>query len=319
MPSIVTHHIFANDVFQYLPHSIQEKIEKPIYHIFAQSFDNLFYYQFLTPWKGENIRDFGEKAHSEKTNLYFKNILEYIKKNKLEKKKEILSYLYGILTHYILDSTCHPFIFYYTGYKRIDQKYIGLHEKMEVNLDAYFYEQKYHQKLSQVKLADTLLSKVHFSNDLKKCLDEVFSKTFHYEDMGSIYEQSVKTGNLLLKLGVTDRSGIKKQIYKIKDTIIPSKERKYQYLSFHVTEINKNYLNLEHQKWYHPANHEENTASFLDLYNEALEKTVQIILKIEDYFQGNLSLKQILKIIGDNSYITGLPWKENKELKYFKH
>ena len=75
MPSIVTHHIFAEDVLQHLPDSIEEKINKPIYHIFAQSFDNLFYDHFLTPWKGKNIREFGEKAHSEKI---FLNILSKI-------------------------------------------------------------------------------------------------------------------------------------------------------------------------------------------------------------------------------------------------
>ena len=46
MPSIVTHHLFAKDVLESLPYSIKETVIQNIetYLIFAQSFDNLFYY-----------------------------------------------------------------------------------------------------------------------------------------------------------------------------------------------------------------------------------------------------------------------------------
>ena len=46
MPSIVTHHIFAKEVKKQLPKNIQSKINNDIFYIFAQSFDNLFYYKF---------------------------------------------------------------------------------------------------------------------------------------------------------------------------------------------------------------------------------------------------------------------------------
>ena len=66
MPSIVTHYLFAKDVLKC--NYLQEKISIPHYFIFAQSFDNLFYYKFLTPWKGKDIRNFGEDAQKEKVN-----------------------------------------------------------------------------------------------------------------------------------------------------------------------------------------------------------------------------------------------------------
>lgn len=132
----MTHHLFANDVKEKL---LQENIsinEENLFHIFAQSFDNLFYYKFLTPWKGKKIRSLGNSAQKEKVNLYFKNIIEYVE-NTNYISDELKAYLYGSICHYILDSTCHPYIFYFTGDPKINRKYRGQHEKMEVNLDAY--------------------------------------------------------------------------------------------------------------------------------------------------------------------------------------
>ncbi len=316
MPSIVTHHIFAKEVAK--KQNWESKLSFPHYLIFAQSFDNLFYYQFLTPWKGKEIREFGEEAQTKNINLYFKNIIEYIKENHLEQNKELLSYLYGSLCHYKLDEHCHPFVIYHSGIPKINKKYRGLHEKMEVNLDAYMYELKEGKKLYKQSLANTLLPKVKFSQELIKGLDETFIKTFQKENMGIIYEKSVKTGNLLLKYGVTDKTGIKKQIYKIKDTILPHKKRKYEYLSFHVTNIDPIYQNKEHHVWHHPVTNKPSTKSFEDLYNDALKEVRVLINTIELYWQEKVTMSNVLEKIGNNSYTTGLPCEEKKPFQYFK-
>lgn len=319
MPSIVTHHLFAKDVLKELPRKIKEKISEPHYLIFAQSFDNLFYYKFLTPWKGKEIRTFGEEAQKVKVNLYFKNIIEEIEKKNLQTNKEVLSYLYGSICHYSLDYHCHPFIFYYTGLGSIDKKYKGLHEKMEVNIDAQFYKKKTKKNLYKEKLADTLLPKVPFQKELIHTMNEVFQNTFQKENIGNIYKESVLTGNFLLKFGVTDRTGLKKRLYKIKDLLTKKSNRRYEYLSFHVKKELKEYLNENHEMWNHPVKKElTNTKSFEELYNEAKEKAIEIILEIEKYLEKKENKENVLKTIGNYSYTTGLPCEETQTLKYFK-
>lgn len=56
MPSIVTHYLFSEDVLTKAPQELQNKILKShkLYNIFAQSFDNLFYYNLLN-FKREKI------------------------------------------------------------------------------------------------------------------------------------------------------------------------------------------------------------------------------------------------------------------------
>ena len=319
MPSIVTHHLFAKEVYENIPKHIKGKISYPHYSIFAQSFDNLFYYKFLTPWQGKEIRRFGEAAQKEKVNTYFENIIKEITTNHLESKKEILAYLYGSICHYILDYHCHPFVIYYTGVSSLNKKYRGLHEKMEVNLDAYMYKEKTKKDLYKEKLANTLLPKEKFSNTLIHTMDEVFKKTFQKENIGAIYEQSVQIGNFLLKYGVTDRTGLKKQLYKLKD-LLSTSNRKYQYLSFHVTKIIKEYTNESHETWNNPALKTiTSNKSFKELYEESLKEAVEIIKAIDAYLKTKKDFQSLLEKIGNNSYVTGLDCEKPYTLKHFKY
>ena len=64
MPSIVTHYLFSEDVKNSLSNNIAQKLNQAndIYHIFAQSFDNLFYYNLLNFKSGKKVRKFGNTA-----------------------------------------------------------------------------------------------------------------------------------------------------------------------------------------------------------------------------------------------------------------
>ena len=315
MPSIVTHYFFAKDASK----NLKQNIDMDTYLLFAQSFDLLFYYQFLTPWKGKEIRNLGHTAQNKNTNLYFENILKYIKEKRLEKNPQVLGYLYGSLTHYILDKTCHPFIFYYTGDFKKNKKYWGLHEKMEVTIDAYIYETKTSQSLKKARLANKLLPKVRFSPELKNSIDFTYEQTFNQKKASIILEKAIKTGNFLLKYGVTDRTGLKTALYSLYDNLFKYKGFKLTNLSFHITNIDLKYLNLNHEKWYYAANKKiSSNSSFNDLYSTALEEIKFIFNEINRYLTNQISLKKLLNIIKDTSYVTGLPLKEKKENTYFK-
>lgn len=322
MPSIVTHHYFAYDVLNALPSSIQNIItpSKKIYDIFAQSFDNLFYYQFFTPWKGQKIRSLGNLAQQTKVNEYFKNILDYIVENNYENNSEVLAYLYGSICHYVLDSLCHPYIIYLAGDVNKDLKYRGNHEKIETSLDAYIYQKKEKQELKKATLANTLLPICNFSKPLQETINNAFYKTFSAPNMALIYEKSYKVGHFILKYFVTDKKGIKKRLYTIKDAITKKSHRKYEYLSFHIDNTKKKYVNLNHKTWHHPVTNEPYNDSFLDLYNQSIKEATNKIKAIDKYLNTNKKdLQKLLKIIGNNSYTTGLDCLQKQTLKYFQN
>ena len=73
----------------------------------------------------------GYIMHRKKTLLFFENYIKYIKNNNLENNKYVVGSLYGFLTHYILDSTIHPYIFYKGGLHN------GMHRVYEMGLSKY--------------------------------------------------------------------------------------------------------------------------------------------------------------------------------------
>ena len=142
---------------------------------------------------------------------------------------------------------------------------------------------------------------------------------FQKENIGKIYEESTRTGNFLLKYGVTDRTGLKKLLYKIKDFLTQTSTRRYEYLSFHVTKLLPEYQNQNHELWNNPVDKQmTSTKSFEDLYEDALIVTTNLINDIEKYLTTQNNLEDLLEKIGDNSYSTGLPWKDSRKLTHFK-
>ena len=313
MPSIVTHHLFARDCLK----GFESLVDKDIYYVFAQSFDNLFYYHFFTSLKNE-VKKVGGIAQRTKTNDYFLNILNYIKEHNLRNDKEVIGYLFGSICHYALDSTCHPFVIYQSGTTDADYKYRGGHEKMEVMIDAIMYEKKIGKPLYKENLADTLLPKKKFKKDLEKTIDYAFKKTFGIDNMGLLYQESYHTGNFILKYFVTDKLGIKKPIYKIKDLF--GKGRMYQYLSFHIVKLDKSFLNLEKEEWCYPTLKEKKKkSSFLELYDEAMNFAIQLFKGCLKYLNNEIKEDKLKILFKDLSYVTGLDWHLENKMQYFKY
>ena len=313
MPSIVTHHYFAKDV---LKSSNPSSINLDIYYIFAQSFDNLFYYSFLTPFKGTNIRELGNFAQKNYSNAFFINILNFIKKNNYQNNEDILAFLFGSICHYALDTLAHPYIIYCCGDPKINPKYRGNHEKMEVMIDAIIYQKKENSPLLKAKLSDTLLPLTKFSQELISCLNYVYKKTYNVDNMGKIYQKSYQTGHYLLKFFVTDRTGLKKKLYQIKDHF--GTGLMYQNLSFHVSNLDYSVLNLNHQTWSY-QNGKKKSSSFIDIYNDAINFANLLIKTSIKYLNNQTTLKHLSLVFQDLSYITGLDWHCKYSTYYFKN
>ncbi|MCI8574939.1 MAG: hypothetical protein HFI09_00535 [Bacilli bacterium] len=325
MPSIVTHHLFSEDIRLKTKENIQNALNDSleIYHIFAQSFDNLFYYNLLTIKKGKEIRQFGNNAQRQKTQAYFKNIILEIKEKKLQKNTDVLAYLYGSLTHYILDSNCHPFVIYHAGWidkQNRNYQYRGNHEQIEVNIDAVLYEEQRKLPLYQAKLGDILLPRIKFTKTLKQVINTVFQKTFSKENMASIYEKSTNQGHYILKYLVTDRYGIKKKSYQLFDALFQKNTTKYQNLSFYIKNPDIELLNRKHQIWYNPVNNQlKSTESFDDLYNKSLKEALLIFDLTDKVLQDKITLEDYLTVLQNKSYTTGLDCNLKENFRYFKN
>ena len=123
MPSSITHGYFALDVLDKLENKYIKYIDKELLKAFGQGPDPLYFYNLATLSKGKYIRNnYPELLHNYKTKNFFITLIKEIKERKLEKNKQTISFLYGFICHYALDTTIHPYILYKTGIYNKNQK-----------------------------------------------------------------------------------------------------------------------------------------------------------------------------------------------------
>ncbi len=324
MPSITTHHMFSKELLNHLTPEELEKLGKDltIYHTFAQSHDYLFYYTFDIK-NAKKIRELGHKAHHEKTQDYLINIVKEIKKSHLENNYQALSYLYGSITHYCLDSTCHPYIFYKTGIYRKNnpesKKFRGEHTHMEKDLDAIFYERYTGKKYNTCNLNKDITKKPIFSNELIQLISKVYKETYDKDNIGHYYYKSIKHTKIINFFVINDYLGIKRLLYKIIDLITNHKFGYLQAYSTHILKPRLSYLNEEHKTWNHPSNKEITyNDSFDDLYNKALKNSLKIIREINKVLYEDKDLERLYKYIPNLDYSTGVLLEESRRMDFFE-
>ena len=310
MPATYTHHIFTEDVFKVINPNIRDKIDFDIFNLFGKSFD-IFYF---------TNTNLGYLGHHKNINLYFKNIITYIKDNNLENDSQVLAYLYGSLCHYILDSTIHPYIFYKTGKFNTNDKstykYKGKHNYYEYMIDAIFYLYRNKQPIYKTNLVKEIFTNYEFSNTLNKTIDEVFYQTYQVKDTSNILKKGIHNFKLMMKFGMESHTGIRHSVFKFVDKLNIIKDKKLACCNYYIRNIDVSVLNVEHKKWFYPV--DPNTSyhySVMDLYDLCIEKARKLINLVDNalYSGDDKLIKNAIKEIGDIDYSTGK--KANKKYK----
>lgn len=322
MPATITHSYFTVDVYDVLPDDIKSKLSVSKIKMFGQGFDPLMFYNLFSIIPGKNIRKMHSYCHDNKTQTFFINMLKAIKEKKLIYDTECLSFLFGFICHYVLDSNLHPYIIYKTGVMKKNvpstYKYNNLHEIMEVFLDNDMVKRREKINPYKFKLNKFCFDKEQFSINLDYIIDTTFYKTFKLKGMSYIYYKSLKQMKNYLYIFRRDRYGIKRFIYKIVDTFTPKRCFRFDAVSYHQPlEDKHNYLNINNSLWRNPTTYDiTSTESFVDLYMKSIREARTIYCASIDYLSGKAI--DLEKIFTNKSYITGLDCDINKELKYFE-
>ena len=125
MPTTYAHDLFGKMVYHRLDPEIQEKIKKyqTTYQIGLHGPDILFY---VRPFHKNRFNQMAHRLHREEATGFFERGRELYQKTGNE---EILVYLLGFICHFMLDSTCHPYISEYM------KKTGARHDEIETEFD----------------------------------------------------------------------------------------------------------------------------------------------------------------------------------------
>ena len=325
MPATITHAFFADDLYDKLDITTKEKIkkEKKSLRMFAQNTDPLMFYNITNLKKGKNIRKQQYICHSIKTNEFFYNLITYIKKNKYYNDPKVLTFLYGFIAHFALDSNAHPYIIYKTGmYDKKDKsttKYNCLHHYMETFIDNTMINERIKTNYKKFNIGNYVFTLKKFSNNLNNTINYTFNKTFNLKYMSKIYYTSLKQMKLFINLFRKDSYGIKKTAYKLIDKITPKTAFILDALSYNQKiKDENNYLNKTHKKWNYPIDKNiTSTKSFKDIYNDSLNEALYIIKNINEYFYNDKEI-DIDNLFKNKSYVTGIDCNSKLKQKYFE-
>lgn len=322
MPATVVHAYFAQDLNDILPKEIKNKLDVNRLKTFGQSIDSLMFYNLFSILPGKKIRDFQKYFHTNKTQEFFINLINYIKENDYTEDIDVNSFLVGTICHYVLDSTVHPYIYYKTGYfnknDKSTYKYNNVHTFMETFLDNDMIKRRESINPYKFNISKFSFDTSKFSNELNDTIKYTFKKTFDVDNMDKIYYKSLKQMRSAILIFRQDRYGIKKFFYKLADTFTSRRVFRFEAISYHYPLNDKhNFLNENHKSWRNPCDYNlTSEESFLDLYLRALKLAKVMICASFDYINGkDIELK---KIFVNKSYITGLDCELDKELKYFE-
>ncbi len=322
MPATIVHAYFAEDEYDILPKIIKERLNISRCRMFSQSMDALKFYNLFSILPGKKIREFDKYFHRHDSQKFFINLINYIKNNNYINDPDTCSFLVGMICHYVLDSTIHPYVFYKTGVfnkKNINSyKYNNAHAFMEAFLDCDMIKRRENINPYKFKLGKFCFDNRRFSNKLNNTINCVFNETFNINNMDKKYYKSLKQMKRDLIIFRRDRYGIKKFFYKLADTFTSKRCFRFEAISYHCSlEDNHNYLNENHNLWRNPTTYDlTSTESFLDLYLKSLKVAKVLICASFDYISGkDIDLE---KIFVNNSYITGINCDSDKKLKYFE-
>lgn len=130
MPTTYAHDRFGREVWKKLPRDLKQTIRehKKLYLIGLHGPDIFFYYH---PLSQNAVSEFGSRLHQESAENFFRERIALFQE---DPDDAIRVYLLGFACHFLLDSTCHPYINAFESQTGIS------HAEIETHLDRKLME-----------------------------------------------------------------------------------------------------------------------------------------------------------------------------------
>lgn len=315
MPGFTTHYLFGLNTYKHLEHIKIKKIlheNHAAYSLGLQGPDIFFYFLPSYLVHSNNI---GSVAHEEHTGTFLHYLLESRKLfPDYEERKIAEAYIAGFLGHYVLDTHCHPYIYWKSRFEEKNSRYHGAHMRLEVDIDAELLQFYKHRAPSRFRQESTIMLTASQRRTIAAILYYVYAKT--YPELHICYTtmrvsiRSMQLGTRFLR----DSSGRKKVLlrklegmilgYPLLSSMIPSDS-----LTFYLDP-----LNVLHKQWHNPWDKSfTSTDSFFDLMDDAKMAYTDVLTKLSGVFScqphSDAACEKtagLLKQLGNNSYHSGL-------------
>jgi hypothetical protein len=312
MPSHFTHLLFAEESIR---GALGEKAQDilgthgNLYRFGAQGPDFFYHNQRTMP---TGLR-YGVALHRSGYGLFVRELTREALRLSAGPSSELSAFIMGFVTHAPLDRKAHPFIGYFAGWvdpqEEASRRLYHAHPFLERILDVLVLRERTGKTpaefdfLSQVRCGRTLPYPV--IKDMVKGFNAIYP-TYNFKSRDRVrIENAYHDAIFFYKLTNHLNPSLTKLAYK-KDRKEGFKQKRLGLI--HPREIPEGYdfLNLGHATWCHPCDDKETfTSSFIDLYNEALQQSIDMLRAVHEVLAGHAALEELAEKIGNESLDTG--------------
>ncbi len=314
MPGFATHYLFGRDACRAAASAEQQTLLRHHYGAFGlglQGPDIFFYYLPSYVLHRHNI---GSAAHTQATNAFFFGLLlGYERLSAPEDRAIAEAYLTGFLGHYVLDTTCHPFIYARTHYTGRAKDYFARHAYLETDIDCALL----HRKLRLSPSGFPAWRTIALTRRQTRVITRLLHSAFRYAlPQIHVTRLTIRLGIRSIRLGTRilhDPTGQKKVLFRLTERIflgypvfsplIPSDD-----LFFHTDPFN-----LRHALWTNPWDDARTSReSFFDLYEKALSRyltqlaSLRTLLHTQEKSLHEQRLRSFLEAYRNLSFHSGL-------------
>lgn len=281
MPAAISHYLQSKDVLDKLILIYPKlKIYTPAFLWGSQGPDFLLSHNRLPFQKGKSINKSGIFIQDKSTHELLKIIDNYFKDHILD--IVALSYILGLICHFELDKCAIDFINYssetLTNVLNKDKKVCR--NQIKSSLDIILLRYKRQQLPSEINLKKLIPNDGKTEDFIINFYYDIFSKNHQNDVTREQLYDAICDFRKLFRL-MNDRTGLKKKFVK--------KMEKWQGKSEYASSLIRNlteeddfdYANTLHLEWKWPTDSGTiRTDSFFDIYNESIEKSLNVISQL---------------------------------------
>lgn len=311
MPGFTTHYLFGQQTYPLLPTSNSKKaIQKypRVYTLGLQGPDIFFYHT--------HRQNPGSIAHTTNTGMFLSHLLQATEIFPSAKEQTIAqSYVLGFVGHYILDSTCHPYIYARSNYSLNKKRNMGRHIQLETDIDnslLWFYQRK---RPSEFHQSNSIALNKEQIQVISKLLFIAFKKTYPNLMLSQHQiKQSILSTQKITRI-LYDTTGCKKAFIQRLESIFLSYPMVSSLIANDHLVFYKDPCNIRHKSWKNPWDESIlSRESFFDLFEKAQTQYFKLLIAADKYFstkyphgQKEDFLRQLQEQLGNFSYHSGLP------------
>ena len=315
MPGFTTHYLFGWNTYKHFLHTELKKTLREhhaAYSLGLQGPDLFFYFLPSYLVHADNI---GATAHEKRTGAFLHCLLESRRLFSNQTQQQIAeAYIAGFLGHYLLDTHCHPYIYWKSNFKEKNSRYHGAHMRLEVDIDTELLQFYKHKLPSHFRAESTILLTPLQRRTIAAILYYAYTKSFPELHIRRItMRASIRSMQFGIRL-LRDTSGQKKVLVRKLEGIILG----YPLLSSLIASDSLTFsfdpLNILHQEWHNPWNKSFTSRdSFFDLLEDTQEEYLSVLKQLSDIFScqpdtknARVKTNHLFRQLGSKSYHSGM-------------